>query len=225
MECSASPNEDNESATSLKAKVYVGLTDRYIYINNPSLVQIMATLTNFNHAKITAPKHHHHRRRVHPPTLIQATLSGDENTTQRRREFLKSLVATSIGIGGVTNVATPVALAENWGTRSFIRERFFEPGLSPEDAVARIRQTAQGLHSIRNMLETLSWRYVLFYIRLKAAYLSQDMTNAMTMVPQNQRSSYVKTANELVDNMSEVCVSILLSILFVFRKWIRVKIH
>lgn len=105
---------------------------------------------------------------------------------------------------GLNNGTTPLALAENWGTRSFLRERFFEPGLSPEDAVARIRQTAQGLHSIRNMLETMSWRYVLFYIRLKAAYLSQDMKNAMTTVPESQRKSYVKTANELVDNMSEL---------------------
>ncbi|KAL1828829.1 photosynthetic NDH subunit of lumenal location 2, chloroplastic [Daucus carota subsp. sativus] len=164
---------------------------------------MMATLTNFNHAKITAPKHQQHHRRLHTPTIIQATFSGEENTTQKRRKFLTSLVATSIAIGGLNSVATPVAQAENWGTRSFLKEHFFEPGLSPEDAVARIRQTAQGLHSIRNMLETLSWRYVLFYIRLKAAYLSQDMTNAMTMVPQNLRSSYVKTANELVDNMSE----------------------
>ncbi|XP_074328708.1 photosynthetic NDH subunit of lumenal location 2, chloroplastic [Apium graveolens] len=164
---------------------------------------MMATLNNFNHAKITAPTLHRHLRRLHSPTLIQATIPGDENTTQKRRKFMTSLVATSIVVGGLNNVAAPVALAENWGTRSFLRERFFEPGLSPEDAVARIRQTAQGLHSIRNMLETLSWRYVLFYIRLKAAYLSQDMTNAMTLVPQNQKSSYVKTANELVDNLSE----------------------
>lgn len=171
---------------------------------------MMASLNNFNHAKITAPKLHQYHRRVHPPTLIQATIPGDENTTQKRRKFMTSLVATSIVVSGLNNVAAPVALAENWGTRSFIRERFFEPGLSPEDAVARIRQTAQGLHSIRNMLETLSWRYVLFYIRLKAAYLSQDMTNAMTLVPQNQRSSYVKTANELVDNLSEVCAALII---------------
>lgn len=58
------------------------------------------------------------------------------------------------------------------------------------------------------MLETMSWRYVLFYIRLKAAYLSQDMKNAMTTVPESQRKSYVKTANELVDNMSEVYICV-----------------
>ncbi|KAA8529402.1 hypothetical protein F0562_033799 [Nyssa sinensis] len=53
------------------------------------------------------------------------------------------------------------------------------------------------------MLEAMSWRYVLFYIRLKAAYLSQDMKNAMSMVPESKRKSYLKTANELVDNMYE----------------------
>ncbi|CAL5355044.1 unnamed protein product [Camellia sinensis] len=53
------------------------------------------------------------------------------------------------------------------------------------------------------MLETMSWRYVLFYIRLKQSYLSQDMQNAMSTVPENRRQSYVNAANELVDNMAE----------------------
>lgn len=70
--------------------------------------------------------------------------------------------------------------------------------------MARIKQTREGLHSIRNMLETMSWRYVLFYIRLKSAYLSQDLKNAISIVPESSKNSYVKAANELVDNMSEV---------------------
>lgn len=69
--------------------------------------------------------------------------------------------------------------------------------------MARIRQTAEGLHSIRHMLETMSWRYVIFYIRLKSAYLSQDLKNAMTTLPESRRRSYANKANELVDNMAE----------------------
>lgn len=117
-----------------------------------------------------------------------------------------------------------VALAESWGTRSFIKERFFEPGLSPEDAVARIRQTREGLHSIRNMLETMSWRYVLFYIRLKAAYLSQDLKNALSMVPDTRKGSYVKAANELVDNMSEVSFNQLLPYIDLFKRITTIKL-
>lgn len=96
-------------------------------------------------------------------------------------------------------------MAQNWGTHSFIKERFFEPGLSPEDAADRIRQTAEGLRSIREMLENMSWRYVLFYIRLKSAYLNQDLKNAMTTLPKARLKDYVKAANELIDNMAEVC--------------------
>lgn len=66
-----------------------------------------------------------------------------------------------------------------------------------------MRQTAEGLHDLRSMLETKSWRYVIFYIRLKQAYLSQDMKTAMVTVPENRRNAYVQTANELVDNMAE----------------------
>ncbi|KAD1222170.1 hypothetical protein R6Q59_030382 [Mikania micrantha] len=157
----------------------------------------MTTITNHTtlfHPQITAS--HRHRHRIQPTT---ATFSGEEAQPNRRR----LIIATSISLLGLNTLNSGVALAESWGTRSFIKERFFEPGLSPEDAVARIRQTREGLHSIRNMLETMSWRYVLFYIRLKAAYLSQDLKNAMSTVPEFKKSSYVKIANELVDNMSE----------------------
>ncbi|XP_071716447.1 photosynthetic NDH subunit of lumenal location 2, chloroplastic [Rutidosis leptorrhynchoides] len=153
-------------------------------------------MTTLFHPQITT-SHHRHR---HPIPPIKATFSGDETHSTRRR----SIIATSISLLSLNTLNySGVALAENWGTRSFIKERFFEPGLSAEDAVARIRQTREGLHSIRNMLETMSWRYVLFYIRLKSAYLSQDLKNAMSMVPEINKSSYVKAANELVDNMSE----------------------
>ncbi|KAL7163854.1 hypothetical protein ACSBR2_039885 [Camellia fascicularis] len=154
--------------------------------------------------------HHHHQNRPLPLSLIRSSFSGEEKPThhhhhhhhhRRRRNIVTTLVATSIALG--LHQVSPVALAESWGTRSFLRERFFEPGLSPEDAAARIRQTAEGLHSIREMLETMSWRYVLFYIRLKQSYLSQDMQNAMSTVPENRRQSYVNAANELVDNMAE----------------------
>uniref|UniRef100_A0A0D9VHI5 Photosynthetic NDH subunit of lumenal location 2, chloroplastic n=1 Tax=Leersia perrieri TaxID=77586 RepID=A0A0D9VHI5_9ORYZ len=90
-----------------------------------------------------------------------------------------------------------------WGTRSYVRERFFEPGLTAEEAAARIRQTAEGMRTLRPMLETMSWKYVLFYVRLKSKYLDLDLTTAMAGVPEARRPDYVRVANELVDNMTE----------------------
>ena len=157
----------------------------------------MSSFTNptaLSCAQLTTTQHV--RSRSLPAT--RASLSGEE-TPILRRGIISTWLASSL-----TLHRTTLALAENWGTRSFLRERFFEPGLSPEDAVARIRQTAEGLHSIRHMLETMSWRYVIFYIRLKSAYLSQDLKNAMTTLPESRRRSYADKANELVDNMAEV---------------------
>ncbi|KAI8527382.1 hypothetical protein RHMOL_Rhmol12G0070700 [Rhododendron molle] len=134
-----------------------------------------------------------------PLPATRTSFPGDRNQSHRR-DFLTKFLATSIALG--LNSA-PIALAESWGTRSFLREKFLEPGLSPEDAVLRIRQTAEGLHSIRDMLEAMSWRYILFYIRLKQSYLSQDMKNAVSMVPETRQQAYVDAANELVDNMAE----------------------
>lgn len=150
--------------------------------------------TAFHH-RITAANHHQFFPKVHATNL-----HVQETQIPRRKIITTFLTSLALGLQ-----ATPLALAQNWGTRSFLRERFFEPGLSPEDAVARIRQTAEGLHDLRGMLETMSWRYVIFYIRLKQAYLSQDMKTALSMVPESRRKSYVQTANELVDNMAEVC--------------------
>ncbi|GFP87343.1 psbq-like protein 1 chloroplastic [Phtheirospermum japonicum] len=153
------------------------------------MTTIPNSTTPFRH-RISAVHHH-------PKT--HATIH--ETPTPRRKIITTLLTTTSLVLG---LQFTPLALAQNWGTRSFLRERFFEPGLSPEDSAARIRQTAQGLHDLRHMLETHSWRYVIFYIRLKQAYLSKDMTTAMSMVPESRRKSYVETANGLVDNMAEL---------------------
>lgn len=166
----------------------------------------MTTFTNpttLFHPKITITKTHHTQCKTLPK--IQAKLSTDEENFSCRRKLIAIFLATPLALG---LQSTPLALAENWGVRSFLREHFFEPGLSPEDAVARIRQTADGLHSIKEMLETNSWRYVLFYIRLKSAYLKQDMKNALSRVPESRKESYIKTANELTDNMAEVIVPI-----------------
>lgn len=163
------------------------------------------TATSPLHAQLTKPRSEYRKRISSPKVEASFPVPGEENGSTHRRQFVTALFATtSMAALGLHGIGTPQALAENWGTRSFIRERFFEPGLSPEDAVARIRQTAEGLHSMREMLETMSWRYVIFYIRLKQAYLSQDLKNAITTLPEGRRNDYVQTANQLVDNMLEV---------------------
>lgn len=134
---------------------------------------------------------------------VRASLPAAENATSRRR-MLSAFVATTSLAAGLHGPGGPKALAESWGTRSFLLERFFQPGLSPEDAAARIRQTAEGLHSLRDMLDSMAWRYVIFYIRQKSAYLSQDLKNAASTLPEGRRKAYVSKANELVDNMAEV---------------------
>lgn len=98
---------------------------------------------------------------------------------------------------------SPPGSVPRWGTRSYVRERFFEPGLTAEEAAARIRQTAEGMRTLRPMLETMSWKYVLFYVRLKSKYLDLDLTTAMAAVPEPRRPDYVRVANQLVDNMTE----------------------
>ncbi|KAL5553753.1 hypothetical protein UlMin_041154 [Ulmus minor] len=156
--------------------------------------------TTFLHSQITKPQNP-----KNPTPPIQASLQNKEERgkTTCRRKLLTTLVATTSLALGLNPISPQVAQAQNWGTRSFIKERFFEPGLSPEDAVARIKQTAEGLHGLRDMLEGMAWRYVIFYIRLKSAYLNQDLKNAMTTLPEARRKDYAKAANELVDNMAE----------------------
>ncbi|XP_012568283.1 photosynthetic NDH subunit of lumenal location 2, chloroplastic [Cicer arietinum] len=158
-------------------------------------------MSSFTHATTLLHAHIKTKHKTTSKNSNNNPLPLNQNVTNRRK-LISTFLATSI-LG--TNVSTtPIAQAQNWGTRSFLKEHFFEPGLSPEDAVARIKQTAEGLHSIREMLETMSWRYVMFYIRLKQNYLGQDLKNALSTMPENRRKEYVKIANELVDNLTEM---------------------
>ncbi|KAI3987695.1 hypothetical protein MKX01_028429 [Papaver californicum] len=116
-----------------------------------------------------------------------------DQTLPWRRKLISTILITSSGICGGLQL-TPLAVAQAWGTRSFIKERFSEPELSLGDAVARIRQTAEGLHGMREMLDTMSWGYVIFYIRLKQTYVFQDDKNAMMILPESSRNT-VTTPN------------------------------
>ncbi|KAF3795625.1 Photosynthetic NDH subunit of lumenal location 2 [Nymphaea thermarum] len=161
--------------------------------------------------------------------LICRSRTTNRETSPKKSSVIKSCwegsisrraIMTTMPIMG-TCLAGRQALAEEWGTHSLILERFFLPDLSPENSAARIRQTAQGMHGLRHMLDTMSWRYVIFYIRQKASYLSSDLKNALATLPENRRQTYIRTANELVDNMSEVgkpcfCNSISFHLLFRF---------
>jgi photosystem II oxygen-evolving enhancer protein 3 len=166
------------------------------------------TMSSFTHATTLLhahikTKHKNTSNTLNNNPLLSSSSSSKTNETTRRNLISTFLATSMIGVNVAT---TPIAVAQNWGTRSFLKEHFFEPGLSPEDAVLRIKQTAEGLHNLREMLEHLSWRYVMFYIRLKQNYLEQDLKNAITTLPENRRKEYVKTANQLVDNLTEVCV-------------------
>jgi len=46
------------------------------------------------------------------------------------------------------------------------------------------------------------------YTGQKQAYLSKDLKNDSSTLPSSRREDYVKKANELVDNMDEVCALI-----------------
>uniref|UniRef100_A0A2P2IY02 Calcium ion binding protein n=1 Tax=Rhizophora mucronata TaxID=61149 RepID=A0A2P2IY02_RHIMU len=170
-------------------------------------IQTMSSLTStasLLHTHNLIKCHSHHSKHFVP--TIKASISPQENVAFRRKIVTTLLVATSLALGQqLSGRGNPPALAaEKWGTRSFIKERFFEPDLSPEESVARIRETAEGLHFMREMLDRMAWRYVLFYIRLKQAYLGKDLKIAMSTLPQGRRKDYVIKANELVENMSQV---------------------
>lgn len=144
----------------------------------------------------------YHRRANPPFSILCYAGESQQNSFTRRRTLTSVIILTAIG--GAATAASSALAQEKWGTRSFIKEKYFMPGLSPEDAAARIKQTAEGLRDMREMLDHMSWRYVIFYIRVKQSYLDQDLTNAMNILPESRRNDYVQAANSLVQNMSEV---------------------
>ncbi|XP_039115244.1 photosynthetic NDH subunit of lumenal location 2, chloroplastic [Dioscorea cayenensis subsp. rotundata] len=136
-------------------------------------------------------------------THTSTTTAGDDKPTKSSRRW--AIMLTVLATSSTTPLLrTPPSRAQSWGTHSFMKEKYFMPDISPEDSVARIRQTTEGMHEMRHMLDTMSWRYVMFYIRLKAAYLETDLKNAMTVVPKPKHQSYIKIANEVVDSMTDL---------------------
>ncbi|KDO82982.1 hypothetical protein CISIN_1g029051mg [Citrus sinensis] len=140
-------------------------------------------------SKATSLLQAHNVTNNHNPktSLPEIKPKATQNPIPSRRNFVTTLISTSLALVGLhgdgigSSSGASVALAESWGTRSFLKERFFEPGLSPEDAVARIKQTAEGMHSLREMVDRMAW----------------------STLPEVRRREYVNTANDLIDNMAE----------------------
>jgi photosystem II oxygen-evolving enhancer protein 3 len=186
----------------------------------------MATLAR--HLILCSSSPSQRRRRPLPPDATAGTQQQQQappqqqpSTTRRLAVAASAALAATAALSARRPAPPPPAMAAEaavppttaspgtvprWGTRSYVRERFFEPELTAEEAAARIRQTAEGMRTLRPMLETMSWKYVLFYVRLKSKYLGLDLTTAMAGVPAGRRADYVRVANELVDNMTEVCI-------------------
>ncbi|KAL6009088.1 Photosynthetic NDH subunit of lumenal location 2, chloroplastic [Asimina triloba] len=165
------------------------------------------------HAAPKSTNHHQSARKEQMPSTSPQSHSQNM-PTRRRLSIISTLLASSAAaLGGLQSAAALAAsggqtLSQTWGGRSLIWERYFEPELSPEAAVARIKQTAEGMRSLREMLDTMCWKYVMVYIRLKQVYLESDLKNAMATLPPARRSTYVKTANELVENMVELDIHV-----------------
>lgn len=150
------------------------------------------------HTNTTTP-----RANVAPTKRWSTAIRASQRT--RRQSIISTALVGLTAVGGLQAAAAAVADdTPSWGTHSFIKERFFQEGLTPEEASDRIKQTAEGLKAMREMLDRMAWRYVLFYIRLKSAYLSSDLKNALSTLPPSRRPSYIQTANEVVDNMAEL---------------------
>lgn len=181
------------------------------HTTNSFSTTVMTTISNisqkqqlFHHRTAATSLRHDQQQQEKPRTSMML----------RRRSALVSAMVLVGAASAMLEARRPAAQAADdidpnmstmrWGTHSFIKEKYFQPQLSPEDAVARIRQTTEGLREMRHMLDTMSWRYVMFYIRLKSAYLDSDLRNAMATLPQARRNSYVKAANQVVDYMTEL---------------------
>ncbi|XP_051209239.1 photosynthetic NDH subunit of lumenal location 2, chloroplastic [Lolium perenne] len=165
-----------------------------------------------------SPSPSNRRRPPSSPEAADMRANAPQSATRRLAVAASTAMVATAALSARRPAAPPPALAAEaavvptpsppgtvprWGTRSYVRERFFEPGLTSEEAAARIKQTAEGMRTLRPMLETMSWKYVLFYVRLKSKYLDLDLTTAMAGVPELRRPDYVRVANELVDNMTE----------------------
>ncbi|ERM94542.1 hypothetical protein AMTRI_Chr04g253390 [Amborella trichopoda] len=162
----------------------------------------MESLSNAHASPSNLCRNPNSNRKSHQKIKFRASRASSDTLSLNRRALIGTI--TVAFTAAEISMKIPTALAEEWGSRSFLLERYFMPSLSPENAAARIKQTSEGLHRMRSMLDRMAWRYVIFYIRQKMTYLSSDLKSAMATLPENRRKSYVRSANELVENMAEL---------------------
>jgi photosystem II oxygen-evolving enhancer protein 3 len=85
-----------------------------------------------------------------------------------------------------------------WGTRSYVRDRFFEPKLTAEEVAARIRQRDADVaaHVGNHVVE------VRVLLRAPQSPSTTASPPPWTAFPRaSARSDYARVANELVDKM------------------------
>lgn len=93
-----------------------------------------------------------------------------------------------------------------------LKERFFLQPLSPSEAVARAKESAEAIVGVKPLIEKKAWPYVQNELRNKAGYLRFDLTTIISSKPKEEKKalkSLVASLYASVDKVSRVSFSIL----------------
>eukprot|EP00850_Spirogloea_muscicola_P015865 SM000125S26070 [mRNA] locus=s125:158700:159648:- [translate_table: standard] len=85
-----------------------------------------------------------------------------------------------------------------------LKERFFLQALPPSEALARAKESASQIVSVKGLIDKKAWPYVQNDLRSKAGYLRFDLNTVIGAKAKAEKKELTKLANKLYDSIADL---------------------
>lgn len=85
-----------------------------------------------------------------------------------------------------------------------LKNRFFLQPLSPTEAAARAKESAQEILNVKGLIDKKAWPYVQNDLRLKSEYLRFDLNTIIASKSKDEKKQLKDLTGKLFQNMADV---------------------
>lgn len=158
------------------------------------------------------------------PALLPIRASSQPSADQCSRRALLSLLATAApavlyakgALAAATSIKVegpPPPFGGLPGTENAdqardtdlpLKERFYIQALSPQDAVARAKDSAQDIVNVKSLIDKKAWPYVQNDLRLKASCLRYDLNTIIASKSKAEKKALKSLVSKLFDEINNL---------------------
>ncbi|KAJ7533231.1 hypothetical protein O6H91_13G038700 [Diphasiastrum complanatum] len=159
------------------------------------------------------------------PTKCSSTVAPEqsEGEISNRRSMLGFLAAT-VAVGAMAKTADaapteikvagpPAPFGGLPGTENAdqardldlpLKDRFFIQPLTPGEAVSRIKESAEEIVGVKNLIAKKAWPYVQNDLRNRASYLRYDLNTVISSKPKDEKKSLKALTSKLFETIDKL---------------------